>query len=132
MSPLELFICTIISCAPPPTHPHHIVKPRVHHAVVMPKPRPKDAPEFDPFLLPHAVPDPITAPGQPLRVSLHSPDRPRTLVVGAYTRGRVADTQRVTVAPGQAGEARLMAGADPRGRSGVASRARSTTSRTFR
>ncbi|HSQ58790.1 MAG TPA: hypothetical protein VLM40_23925, partial [Gemmata sp.] len=75
------------------------------------------------FLLPPAepqgvvmtVPDPVTAPGQPIRVHLRSVAQPRNLVVGAYTRGRLSDTQRVKVEPGQVKEVPLMAGTDPRG-----------------
>ena len=72
------------------------------------------------FVLPEAkldgvvmsVPDAITSPGQPIRVHLHSVGRTRHLVVGAYTRGRLSDTQKVTVEPGQLAEVRLMAGTD--------------------
>ena len=39
----------------------------------------------------------------------------RKLVVGAYTRGRLADTQRVTVEPNEVREVRLMANSSPRG-----------------
>jgi hypothetical protein len=68
-----------------------------------------------------SVPDAVTAPGQPIRVRLHSVGSTRTIVVGAYTRGRLSDTQKVTVEPGQVSEVRLMAGADPGtgGRGGV-------------
>jgi anti-sigma factor RsiW len=62
------------------------------------------------------IPDPVTAPGQPIRVHLRSVGKARNLVVGAYTRGRLSDTpQRVTVEPGEVREVRLMAGPDPRG-----------------
>ncbi len=75
------------------------------------------------FLLPTAsqegvvmtVPDPVTAPGKPIRVHLRSVGRERKLVVGAYTRGRLSDTQSITAVPGQVAEVRLLAGADPRG-----------------
>src|SRR5207249_2309019 len=62
-----------------------------------------------------SVPDTITSPGQPIRVHLHAVGQPRTMVVGAYTRGRLSDTQKVHVEPGQLAEVKLMAGADPRG-----------------
>jgi hypothetical protein len=62
-----------------------------------------------------SVLDPVTAPGQPIRVELHSVGRTRALVVGAYTRGRLSDTQKVTVDPGAPQLVKLMAGADPRG-----------------
>ncbi len=62
-----------------------------------------------------SVLDPITAPGQPIRVQLHSVGQARTLVVGAYTRGRLSDTQKVTVEPDLAQVVKLMAGTDPRG-----------------
>ncbi|MBA4062711.1 MAG: hypothetical protein C0501_03215 [Isosphaera sp.] len=61
------------------------------------------------------VPDPVTAPGQPVRVHLRSVGQDRNLVVGAYTRGRLSDTRRVAAAAGQLTEVRLMAGTDPRG-----------------
>ena len=75
------------------------------------------------FLLPPAqpdgvvmsVPDTITSPGQPIRVHLRSVGPARNLVVGAYTRGRLCDTQKVTVERGQLAEVKLMAGTDPRG-----------------
>jgi anti-sigma factor RsiW len=59
--------------------------------------------------------DPVTAPGEPIRVQLHSVGQPRTLVVGAYTRGKLSDTQKVTVEPEEPQTIRLMAGTDPRG-----------------
>ncbi len=62
-----------------------------------------------------SVPDAITAPGQPIRVHLHSVGRTRSLVVGAYVRGRLADTQKIVVEPGERAEVKLMAGTDPRG-----------------
>jgi hypothetical protein len=75
------------------------------------------------FLLPRVkeegvamtVLDPVTAPGQPIRVHLRSVGQARKLVVGAYTRGRLSDTQRVTVEPDTVAEVRLMANANPRG-----------------
>ncbi len=62
-----------------------------------------------------SVLDTITSPGQPIRVHLHSVGPPRTIIVGAYVRGRLCDTQKVTVEPGQLAEVKLMAGSDPRG-----------------
>ncbi|WP_439622751.1 zf-HC2 domain-containing protein [Gemmata sp.] len=75
------------------------------------------------FLLPHpkqggvvmTVLDPVTAPGKPIRVHLRSVGRERKLVVGAYTRGRLADTKTVTASPTQVTEVQLLAGTDPRG-----------------
>ena len=77
----------------------------------------------DDFALPPAVAggvamtvlDPVTAPGRAVRVRLASPDKARNLVVGAYTRGRLADTRRVTVAAGATAEVALLATPDPRG-----------------
>ncbi|MDB5313647.1 MAG: hypothetical protein JWO38_7849 [Gemmataceae bacterium] len=59
--------------------------------------------------------DPMTAPGEPVRVRLYSGVRARTLVVGAYTRGRLADTQKVTAEPGKPVEVKLLATPDLRG-----------------
>lgn len=59
--------------------------------------------------------DPITGPGQPVRVHLVAVGRPRKLVVGAYTRGRITDTRTITVEPGRVGEVQLLAGGDTRG-----------------
>ena len=61
------------------------------------------------------VPDGVTAPGEAVRVQLHSVGKPRNLVVGAYTRGRLADTKRVTVQPNTPAEVKLLTGDDPRG-----------------
>ncbi|MBA4186894.1 MAG: hypothetical protein C0467_02630 [Planctomycetaceae bacterium] len=61
------------------------------------------------------VPDPVTTPGKPIRVHLRSVGRERKLVVGAYTRGRLSDTQSITATPGRVAEVRLLANADPRG-----------------
>jgi hypothetical protein len=59
--------------------------------------------------------DPVTAPGQPVRVHMRSVGATRKLVVGAYTRGRLSDTKTVTAEPNQVTEVVLMANADPRG-----------------
>jgi hypothetical protein len=62
-----------------------------------------------------SVLDPITAPGEPIRVQLHTVGRPRVLVVGAYTRGKLSDTQKVQIEPDVPQIVKLMAGPDPRG-----------------
>jgi hypothetical protein len=62
-----------------------------------------------------SVLDPITGPGEPFHVRLHSVSRSRKLVVGAYTRGKLSDTQRATVEPDKPQIVKLMGGADPRG-----------------
>jgi hypothetical protein len=63
--------------------------------------------------------DPVTKPGQPVRVQLYSVGEDRKLVIGAYTRGRLADTARVAVPAAKPGdppaEVRVLANADPRG-----------------
>ncbi|MBN9518944.1 hypothetical protein J0H58_10565, partial [bacterium] len=59
--------------------------------------------------------DPVTAPGRPVRVGLVSAKADRTLMVGAYTRGRLADTKAVTAKAGEPVEVTLLAGADARG-----------------
>src|SRR5947209_1961188 len=60
------------------------------------------------------VPDAVTGPDQPVRVRLYSVGRERTLIVAAYTRGRLADSARVTVPAAAANaaptEVRLLAG----------------------
>jgi hypothetical protein len=58
--------------------------------------------------------DPVTEPGRPVRVKLVS-TADRALVVGAYTRGRLADTKAVAAKAGAAVEVTLLAGADARG-----------------
>jgi hypothetical protein len=62
-----------------------------------------------------SVLDPVTAPGEPIRARLHAVGQPRQLVVGAYTRGKLSDTQKVTVEPEVPQIVKLIAGADPRG-----------------
>lgn len=62
-----------------------------------------------------SVLDPVTAPGEPIRVRIHSVGRARQLVVGAYTRGRLSDTKKVTVASDQPLIVKLMTSTDPRG-----------------
>ena len=61
------------------------------------------------------VVDPVTIPGEPIRVQLQSKGRPRNLIVGAYIRGRLSDTQRISTEPGQLAEVKLMVNSDPRG-----------------
>jgi hypothetical protein len=55
--------------------------------------------------------DPVTRPGQPLRVRLQNGGTKRTLLVGAYARGRLADHQRVEVEAGKAVDIALNPGA---------------------
>jgi hypothetical protein len=62
-----------------------------------------------------SVENPVTAPGEPFRITLQSAGRPRKLVVGAYTRGRLSDTKHVTTEPGRPTLLELMGGQDPRG-----------------
>jgi hypothetical protein len=59
--------------------------------------------------------DPVTTPGQPIRVRLQATGPARNLVVGAYIRGRLAEMQRVTVQAGNATEIKLLANDEPRG-----------------
>jgi anti-sigma factor RsiW len=47
-----------------------------------------------------AVPSGVTNPGEPIRVTVQNPARDRSLLVGAYCRGRLMDHQRVTVKKG--------------------------------
>ncbi|MBX9581695.1 MAG: hypothetical protein K2X87_15440, partial [Gemmataceae bacterium] len=54
-----------------------------------------------------AVADPVTDPGQPIRVTLAAAGRGRNVVVGAYLRGRLADTRRSTLVPGTPAEVSL-------------------------
>lgn len=54
-----------------------------------------------------SVPTGVTGEGEDLKVILHSPDKQRTLRVGAYARGRVLDDRRVNVPKGEAVEVRL-------------------------
>jgi len=61
------------------------------------------------------VPDTVTAPGEPIRVHLRSVGKERNLVVGAYIRGRLADTQKVTARPGELAAVQLLANSDSRG-----------------
>ncbi|MCS6864416.1 MAG: zf-HC2 domain-containing protein [Gemmataceae bacterium] len=72
-------------------------------------------PEAQPEGLAMAVLDPVTAPGQPIRVRLTSVGQARQIVIGAYTRGKLSDTQRVLVEREQPQVVKLMANRDPRG-----------------
>ena len=62
-----------------------------------------------------AVAEGVAAPGRPVSVQLWSVGRPRNLVVGAYTRGRLMDTRKVTVAPSRPEVVTLAGDANPRG-----------------
>jgi hypothetical protein len=68
---------------------------KLEHPAKVPTAFPLPAPKRDGVVM--TVPDAVTAPGQAVRVQLHSVGQPRNLVVGAYTRGRLADTKRITV-----------------------------------
>ena len=59
--------------------------------------------------------DTVVKPGQPIRVRVHSVGKDRKLVVGAYTRGRLADRQTVEVKDGAAAVVTLLAQPDSRG-----------------
>ncbi|HEY3787299.1 MAG TPA: zf-HC2 domain-containing protein, partial [Urbifossiella sp.] len=59
--------------------------------------------------------DAVTRPGQPIVIRIHSVGKDRKLVVGAYTRGRLADTQKLTAKAGQPTLATLVANSDARG-----------------
>ncbi len=72
--------------------------------------------------------NPVTAPGEPIRVQLHSVGQPRTLVVGAYTQGKLSDTQKVVVEPEQPQTVKLMAGNDPAAAWSASRRSRRATS----
>lgn len=74
---------------------------------------PLPTPEADGVVM--TVLNPVSSPREPIRVHLNSTGRPRNLVVGAYTRGRLSDTKRVSTEPGQIAAVELMATSDPRG-----------------
>ena len=59
--------------------------------------------------------DTVTKPGQPIRLRVYSVGKDRNLVVGAYTRGRLADTQKVIVKADKPKIVTLLASADTRG-----------------
>jgi hypothetical protein len=63
-----------------------------------------------------SVPEPVVGPGHPVRVTLYATGpQPRTLMVGAYTRGRPVGTTKVTVQPNKPEVVELFAGNDLRG-----------------
>ncbi len=59
--------------------------------------------------------DTVTTPGQPIRLRVHSVGKDRNLVIGAYTRGQIADTQRIAVKAGTPAIVTLLAKSDARG-----------------
>ncbi len=59
--------------------------------------------------------DTVTTPGQPIRLRVHSVGKNRNLVIGAYTRGQIADTQKVAVKAGTPAIVTLLAKSDARG-----------------
>ncbi|HXD88642.1 MAG TPA: zf-HC2 domain-containing protein, partial [Urbifossiella sp.] len=59
--------------------------------------------------------DSVAKPGMPIRVRVQSVGKDRKLVIGAYTRGRLADTQTAAVKAGAAEIVTLLAKADTRG-----------------
>ena len=61
------------------------------------------------------VPEGVSAPGKPIVVQLTSVGKPRKLIVGAYTRGRLMETKSVTVKPGKPEVVNLAGDANPRG-----------------
>jgi len=79
--------------------------------------------EVEPFNLPKAEAggvtftalDTVVKPGQPIRVRVHSSGKDRKLVVGAYTRGRLADKQSVLVKADAPAVVTLLAQSDARG-----------------
>ncbi len=54
------------------------------------------------------VPDGVTRPGEPIRARVRATGGDRTFLVGAYCRGRMLDSRRVTVKDGATGEAALL------------------------
>lgn len=59
--------------------------------------------------------DPVVKPGQPIRVRVHSVGKARNLVVGAYTRGRLADRQTVALKADGSAVLSLLPQGDARG-----------------
>ena len=53
------------------------------------------------------IPDGVTAPGDPLRVRVQTGTKKRSLLVGAYVRGRLLAHQRVVAEPGKVAEVNL-------------------------
>jgi anti-sigma factor RsiW len=66
-----------------------------------------------------SVVNPVSSPREPIRVNLRSAGESRHLIVGAYTRGRLSDTKRITTDPRQISSVALMAGQDQDPRGGV-------------
>jgi uncharacterized protein YfaS (alpha-2-macroglobulin family) len=58
-------------------------------------------PEVKPDGIAMSVPTGVTRPGDPIRVLLHTAGKPREVLVGAYSRGRLLEHKRVRVAPDQ-------------------------------
>lgn len=56
------------------------------------------------------VPTGVTKVGEPIKVKLYSPDKKRTVLLGAYVRGRAVAHTKVTVEPGKPAEADLNTG----------------------
>jgi anti-sigma factor RsiW len=54
-----------------------------------------------------SIPNGVSAPGEPIRVVVHSPGADRSLLVGAYCRGRLMDHQTMTVKKGEAAAVEL-------------------------
>jgi hypothetical protein len=76
---------------------------------------PFELPKVQPDGVAMTVPTPVIAAGEPITIRLRSAGKPRSLVVGAYIRGRLADTQRIEVKPEEAAEVKLITNRDPRG-----------------
>ncbi|MBX9625767.1 MAG: hypothetical protein K2X82_18350, partial [Gemmataceae bacterium] len=53
------------------------------------------------------VAEPVTAPGQPVRVTLTAASRGRKVIVGAYLRGRLCDTRRASLEAGKPADVAL-------------------------
>lgn len=62
-----------------------------------------------------SIPDGVTAPGQPIRVTLTAAGKGRVVLVGAYLRGRLVGTQRAALTPGTPVTLSLAADAGARG-----------------
>src|SRR5262249_31401292 len=58
-------------------------------------------PDVKPDGIAMSVPTGVTRPGDPIQVLLHTAGKPREVLVGAYSRGRLLEHKRVRVAPGQ-------------------------------
>jgi hypothetical protein len=62
-----------------------------------------------------SVLNPVSSPREPIRVNFRSAGQNRNLIVGAYTRGRLSDTKRISTDPHQVNSLELMAGQDSHG-----------------